>query len=71
MLILAGSAVIVFLGTQIFTFGTRGFALLNLGIILAWLVVVVMIVREHAEIEKGNRPEISGGKEKAAEPAAR
>ena len=66
-----GSAVIVFLGTQIFTFGTRGFALLNLGVILVWLVVVVMIVREHAEIEKGNRPEISGEKEKAAEPAAR
>ena len=65
-----GSAIVVFLGTVPFTFGTRGFAALNLGIILAWLVVVLMIVREHAEIEKGNRPEITGSREKAREPAA-
>lgn len=64
-----GSAIVVFLGTAVFTFGARGFAALNLGIILIWLVVVVMIVREHAEIEKGNRPEISGEPEKVKEPA--
>jgi hypothetical protein len=55
----------VFVGTVVFTFGARGFAALNLGMILVWLVVVLMIVREHAEIEKGNRPEISGAPEKA------
>lgn len=66
-----GSAALVFLGTVPFTFGTRGFAAVNLGIILIWFVVVILIVREHAEIEKGNRPEISGEKERAAEPAAR
>jgi AAA family ATP:ADP antiporter len=64
-----GSAVVVFLGTQIFTFGTKGFAALNLGIIAIWFVIVFMIVREHAEIEKGNRPEISGAPERAR-PAA-
>jgi AAA family ATP:ADP antiporter len=66
-----GSALLVFLGTAVFTFGTRGFAAVNLVIILVWFVVVIMIVREHKEIEKGNRPEISGPPEKAAEPAAR
>jgi AAA family ATP:ADP antiporter len=60
-----GSAIIVFVGTAVFTFGARGFAGLNLGMILVWLVVVLMIVREHAEIEKGNRPEISGAPDKA------
>jgi AAA family ATP:ADP antiporter len=66
-----GSAALVFLGTVPFAFGTRGFAAVNLVIILIWLVVVIMIVREHAEIERGNRPEISGPPEKAAEPAVR
>jgi AAA family ATP:ADP antiporter len=65
-----GSAIVVFLGTVPFTFGARGFAALNLGIILVWFVVVIMIVREHAEIEKGNRPEISGPPEKARERVA-
>ena len=64
-----GAAIVVFLGTVVFTFGARGFALLNLGIILIWFVVIIMIVREHAEIEKGNRPEISGEPERAR-PAA-
>ena len=64
-----GSAVVVFLGTQVFAFGTKGFAALNLAIIGIWFVVVFMIVREHAEIEKGNRPEISGAPERAR-PAA-
>ena len=64
-----GSAIVVFLGTVVFTFGPRGFALLNLAMIMIWFVVVIMIVREHAEIEKGNRPEISGEPERAR-PAA-
>ena len=64
-----GSAIVVFTGTVLFTFGTRGFALLNLCIILVWIVVVIMIVREHAEIEKGNRPEISGEPDKVRKAA--
>jgi AAA family ATP:ADP antiporter len=64
-----GSAIVVFLGTVPFAFGTRGFAALNLGIILVWLVVVVMIVREHREIESGNRPEIAGLPEPAKQSA--
>ena len=66
-----GSAVVVFLGTVVFTFGTQGFALLNLAIILFWFVVVFMIVREHRQIEAGNRPEVSGAPERArGEPVA-
>ncbi|HJU86059.1 MAG TPA: hypothetical protein VJ788_01675, partial [Gemmatimonadota bacterium] len=64
-----GSAAIVFLGTVPFAFGTKGFAALNLAIILVWFFVVILIVREHREIEAGNRPEISGAPERAR-PAA-
>ncbi|MBA3583795.1 MAG: translocase [Gemmatimonadetes bacterium] len=64
-----GSAIIVFLGTVPFAFGIKGFAALNLVFILVWFVLVLMIVREHAEIEKGNRPEVSGEPEPAKQPA--
>lgn len=64
-----GSAIVVFLGTAVWAFGVRGFAALNLGIILVWLVVVIMIVREHRAIEEGERPEISGTPEPAKETA--
>jgi ATP:ADP antiporter, AAA family len=59
------SAGIVFLGTVIFTFGPTGFAALNLAFIAVWLAVVMMIVREHRAIERGERPEITGEREKA------
>lgn len=62
-----GSALVVFLGTVVWAFGVRGFALLNLCIIGVWLVVAIMIVREHKQIEAGNRPEISGEREGAEE----
>ncbi|HKY61379.1 MAG TPA: Npt1/Npt2 family nucleotide transporter [Gemmatimonadota bacterium] len=54
------SAGIVFLGTAIFTFGPTGFAALNLAFIGVWLVLVILIVREHRAIEAGERPEIRG-----------
>ena len=53
------SASLVFLGTVIFSFGPRGFAALNLGFIVAWLGLVLLIVREHRAIEAGRRPEIT------------
>ena len=58
------SAGIVFLGTVAFTFGPTGFAALNLAFIAVWLVLVLMIVREHRAIEAGERPEITGEREK-------
>ncbi len=66
-----GSAIVVFLGTVVFAFGTRGFAALNLAIILVWLGVVVLIVREHTAIENGERPEITGEGEAEEKAAAR
>lgn len=60
------SAGIVFLGTAVFTFGTQGFAALNLAFILVWLVLVILIVREHRAIEEGRRPEITGEPEAEA-----
>lgn len=59
------SAGIVFLGTAVFTFGTKGFAALNLVFIGFWLVLVFLIVREHRAIEAGERPEITGERETA------
>ena len=59
------SATLVFLGTVIFSFGPRGFAALNLGFIVAWLGLVLLIVREHRAIEAGRRPEITEGPEAA------
>ena len=64
-----GSAVVVFLGTVPFAFGTKGFAALNLAFVVIWFFVVFMIVREHREIEAGNRPEVSGPPERAKEGA--
>jgi AAA family ATP:ADP antiporter len=61
------SAGIVFLGTVVFTFGTSGFAALNLVFITFWFVLVILIVREHRAIEAGQRPEIRGELER--EPA--
>jgi AAA family ATP:ADP antiporter len=60
------SAGLVFLGTAIFSFGPRGFAALNLGFILMWLGLVILIVREHRAIEAGLRPEIKEEPEKVA-----
>lgn len=60
------SAGIVFLGTAVFTFGTQGFAALNLAFILVWLVLVILIVREHRAIEEGRRPEITEEQEAEA-----
>jgi AAA family ATP:ADP antiporter len=58
------SAGIVFLGTAVFTFGTTGFAALNLAFIAMWFVLVILIVREHRAIEAGQRPEIRGEAER-------
>jgi AAA family ATP:ADP antiporter len=43
-------AAVVFLGTAWLGFGARGFALTNLGFIAVWLVVAVMLLREHRRI---------------------
>jgi AAA family ATP:ADP antiporter len=59
------SAIIVFLGTSVFVFGPRGFAVFNLVVIGVWLLVVLQIVREHKAIEAGQRPEITGAEEEA------
>ncbi len=59
------SAVIVFLGTSVFVFGPKGFAVFNVFVIGVWLLVVLQIVREHKAIEAGKRPEITGAHEAA------
>ena len=59
------SAAVVFVGTSVFVFGARGFAIFNLVVIMIWLWVVLQIVREHKAIEAGERPEITGAEEAA------
>ncbi len=53
------SAVVVLVGTQVFVFGTSGFAMANVVFVLLWLGLIAGIAREHREIEAGNRPRIS------------
>ncbi len=38
----------------------RGFALVNLVFVVGWFFLVRGIVREHREIEAGNRPGLTG-----------
>ena len=54
------SALLVFVGTTFFHFGAGGFALVNILFIFAWFFIIRGIVREHREIEAGNRPELTG-----------
>ena len=44
------SAVVVFVGTTLLALGVRGFALLNVGVVLLWLVVAVILVRENRRL---------------------
>lgn len=55
-----GSAVIVFVGVTLLHLDARGMAVINILLILGWFFLVRGIVREHKEIEAGNRPELTG-----------
>ena len=46
------SAVVVFVGTTMLALGVRGFALLNVGVVLLWLVVAVILVRENRRLSE-------------------
>ena len=60
------SAAVVFLGTSVLALDARGFAVINLLFIAGWILLVRGIVREHREIEAGNRPGLTGEEEQAA-----
>jgi len=53
------SAVVVLVGTQVFVFGTSGFAMANVVFVLLWLGLIAGIAREHRASAAGNRPRIS------------
>ncbi len=63
-----GHAILVFVGTTFFALGARGFALINVVFILGWFFLVRRIVREHREIEAGNRPALTGEEPGSAPP---
>ncbi len=44
------SAVLVFVGLNVLSFETKGFALFNLGLVAVWLGIAVLIGREHAKL---------------------
>ncbi len=58
-----GSALVVFAGIRFLELDARGFALINVLLILGWFFLVRGIAREHREIEAGNRPELTGVEE--------
>jgi ATP/ADP translocase len=66
-----GSAILVFVGTVVVGLDARGFALVNILFIVGWVFLVRGIVREHREIEAGNRPELTGEEEELAAWGAR
>ena len=41
------SAVVVFVGTTWLALETRGFALLNVGVVLVWIALAVVLVKEN------------------------
>ena len=57
------SAIVVFVGTMLLHLDARGFAVVNILFIAGWFFLVRGIVREHREIEAGNRPELTGEEE--------
>ena len=57
------SALVVFVGTTFLSLGPKGFAAINIVVILGWFFIVRGIVAEHREIEAGNRPELTGEEE--------
>ncbi len=59
-------ALLVFVGTTFLHLEGRGFALIMVLIIVGWFFLVRGIVKEHREIEAGNRPELTGEEEALA-----
>ena len=51
---------VVFIGSNFLNLGVRGFALVNVAVVVWWFFIVRGIVSEHREIEAGNRPELTG-----------
>lgn len=54
------AAFLVFVGYSFLHLPIRVFALVNVVVIIGWFFLVRGIVREHREIEAGNRPELTG-----------
>ncbi len=50
------SAVVVFVGTTWLALGVRGFAVLNVGVVLVWLVVATILVRENRRLSATEEP---------------
>ncbi len=55
------SAVVVFAGTTWLALQARGFALLNVAIVLVWLVVAIVLVRENRRLSAKTKPEAAAG----------
>ena len=51
------SALTVFVGTALLALGTREFALINIVLVLAWIVIAWMIAREYQRLVDGSKPD--------------
>lgn len=50
------SALVVFVGTTFLALSPGGFAVVNIGLVLIWLVIAVAIGREYQELVESERP---------------
>jgi len=50
------STAVVFVGTSWLALEVRGFAVLNIGIVLVWLVVATVLVRENRRLSAAAQP---------------
>jgi AAA family ATP:ADP antiporter len=55
------SALVVFIGTSVFTWTLSSFAFFNLFLVLVWLALAVFIGREYMRLEESGRPPRSRG----------
>ena len=53
------SALIVLAGTQVLALSFRGFALVNLALVVVWLIVVFALSRENRKVEAGEVPDLT------------
>ena len=66
------SALLVFVGTAIFSWGPGNFAQFNIGLVVIWLTLAVLIGKRYQELVDSGRPPCVDGpqtQEKQAEPA--
>jgi AAA family ATP:ADP antiporter len=53
------SAVLVFAGTTWLALSTQGFALVNAGLVFAWLILAILIGRHYRRLTQARAPDVA------------